>query len=155
MQFPDDHDFCPPTKTRIEIAVSVETQVQTEDHSYSHALFVPTSRVSTAPPQSNSKLSCTFPSMSLPRANYDPRRVFFNPFPEISLGRHRRTIGIYLAGALVRSFFFFSYKCSHPNVSKIIVRARQLDFSRRCHPFRSCKCTMGQGPTPTSPRLFR
>ncbi|KAG6829619.1 hypothetical protein H0H92_004026 [Tricholoma furcatifolium] len=40
--------------------------------------------------------------MSLPRSNYDPRRVFMNPFPElnISLGKHRRTIGVYLAGAL-------------------------------------------------------
>lgn len=38
--------------------------------------------------------------MSLPRANYDPRRVCINPFPDFSLGTHRRTIGIYLAGAL-------------------------------------------------------
>lgn len=40
-------------------------------------------------------------SMSLPRANYDPRRVCLNPFPEFSLGKHRRTVGVYLAGALV------------------------------------------------------
>ncbi|KAG6899916.1 hypothetical protein C0995_004656 [Termitomyces sp. Mi166 len=39
-------------------------------------------------------------TMSLPRSDYDPRRVFVNPFPEISLGRHRRTVGVYLAGAL-------------------------------------------------------
>jgi len=38
--------------------------------------------------------------MSLPRANYDPRRVCLNPFPNITLGKHRRTIGVYLAGAL-------------------------------------------------------
>lgn len=38
--------------------------------------------------------------MSLPRANYDPRRVCLNPFPEVSFGRHRRTLGIYLAGGL-------------------------------------------------------
>ncbi|KAK7447378.1 Vacuolar protein sorting-associated protein 68 [Stygiomarasmius scandens] len=38
--------------------------------------------------------------MSLPRADYDPRRVCINPFPNISLGRHRRTIGVYLAGGL-------------------------------------------------------
>ncbi|PFH48243.1 hypothetical protein AMATHDRAFT_150332 [Amanita thiersii Skay4041] len=38
--------------------------------------------------------------MSLPRANYDPRRVCLNPFPEISLGKYRRTVGIYLAGGL-------------------------------------------------------
>ncbi|KAJ3474843.1 hypothetical protein NLI96_g12223 [Meripilus lineatus] len=38
--------------------------------------------------------------MSLPRHNYDPRRVCINPFPNISLGKHRRTVGIYLAGGL-------------------------------------------------------
>ena len=42
--------------------------------------------------------------MSLPRSNYDPRRVCINPFPAITLGKHRRTIGIYLAGGLVRLF---------------------------------------------------
>ncbi|KAJ8463366.1 hypothetical protein ONZ51_g10301 [Trametes cubensis] len=38
--------------------------------------------------------------MSVPRHNYDPRRVCINPFPNITLGKHRRTIGIYLAGGL-------------------------------------------------------
>ncbi|KII87978.1 hypothetical protein PLICRDRAFT_112370 [Plicaturopsis crispa FD-325 SS-3] len=38
--------------------------------------------------------------MSLPRSNYDPRRVCLNPFPDVNLGKHRRTVGIYLAGAL-------------------------------------------------------
>ena len=42
-----------------------------------------------------------FNQMSLPRSNYDPRRVCLNPFPEITLGKHRRAIGVYLAGALV------------------------------------------------------
>lgn len=41
-------------------------------------------------------------SMSLPRADYDPRRVCLNPFPEFTLGKHKRTIGIYISGALVR-----------------------------------------------------
>ena len=40
--------------------------------------------------------------MSLPRSNYDPRRVCLNPFPNWSLGKHKRTMGIYLAGGLVR-----------------------------------------------------
>jgi hypothetical protein len=40
--------------------------------------------------------------MAVPRANYDPRRVCLNPFPEWTLGKHKRTAGIYLAGALVR-----------------------------------------------------
>ncbi|KIM55268.1 hypothetical protein SCLCIDRAFT_1221307 [Scleroderma citrinum Foug A] len=38
--------------------------------------------------------------MSFPRSNYDPRRVCLNPFPDLNLGKYRRTIGIYLAGAL-------------------------------------------------------
>jgi hypothetical protein len=44
--------------------------------------------------------------MSLPRSDYDPRRVCLNPFPDLNLnfGKHRRTIGIYLAGALVCTF---------------------------------------------------
>jgi len=43
--------------------------------------------------------------MSLPRANYDPRRVCVNPCPNLTpgLGKHKRTVGVYLAGALVRS----------------------------------------------------
>jgi hypothetical protein len=42
-------------------------------------------------------------TMSLPRSDYDPRRVCLNPFPflnNIDLGRHRRTFGVYLAGGL-------------------------------------------------------
>ncbi|CAK5278312.1 unnamed protein product [Mycena citricolor] len=38
--------------------------------------------------------------MSLPQAHYDPRRVCLNPFPNIELGKHRRTLGVYLAGGL-------------------------------------------------------
>ncbi|KAF8918410.1 hypothetical protein CPB85DRAFT_1214097 [Mucidula mucida] len=38
--------------------------------------------------------------MSLPRSDYDPRRVCINPFPEFTLGKHRRTAGVYIAGAL-------------------------------------------------------
>lgn len=42
--------------------------------------------------------------MSLPRADYDPRRVCVNPCPNFTpgLGKHKRTVGVYLAGALVR-----------------------------------------------------
>ncbi|KAI0266208.1 UPF0220-domain-containing protein [Gloeopeniophorella convolvens] len=41
--------------------------------------------------------------MSLPHSDYDPRRVCLNPFPfldNITLGKHRRTAGVYLAGGL-------------------------------------------------------
>ncbi|THH08014.1 hypothetical protein EW145_g2995 [Phellinidium pouzarii] len=40
--------------------------------------------------------------MSLPRSNYDPRRVCLNPFPNLDfhLGKYRRTIGVYIAGGL-------------------------------------------------------
>jgi hypothetical protein len=36
------------------------------------------------------------------RTNYDPRRVCVNPFPDVHLGKHARSVGIYAAGALVR-----------------------------------------------------
>jgi len=38
--------------------------------------------------------------MSLPRADYDPRRVCLNPFPNFAFGKHKRAFGVYLAGAL-------------------------------------------------------
>lgn len=41
------------------------------------------------------------------RADYDPRRVCLNPFPDFNFAKYRRTIGIYLAGALVRCFQIF------------------------------------------------
>ncbi|KAL7413876.1 hypothetical protein BDY24DRAFT_388420 [Mrakia frigida] len=37
--------------------------------------------------------------MSLPRAAYDPRRVFLFDFPKLSLGPKKREIGVYLSGA--------------------------------------------------------
>jgi hypothetical protein len=43
-------------------------------------------------------------TMSLPRSDYDPRRVCLNPFPflsNINIGKHRRAFGVYLAGGLV------------------------------------------------------
>lgn len=48
--------------------------------------------------------------MSLPRADYDPRRVCVNPCPNftLGLGKHKRTVGVYLAGALVRPHPFRS-----------------------------------------------
>ena len=106
MGVPSTYGLFPPHnffKTPIEIAVSVETLIQIEDNHlfHSHAFHSPTSKV--VLPQSEPK-SLLPPGMSLPRANYDPRRVCLNPFPEVSLGRHKRTIGIYLAGALVSPF---------------------------------------------------
>ncbi|KAJ3712660.1 hypothetical protein EV361DRAFT_889228 [Lentinula raphanica] len=38
--------------------------------------------------------------MALPRSSYDPRRVCINPFPNLNLDKYRRTVGVYLAGAL-------------------------------------------------------
>jgi hypothetical protein len=43
-------------------------------------------------------------TMSLPRSDYDPRRVCVNPFPflnNVNLGKQRRTFGVYVAGGLV------------------------------------------------------
>lgn len=59
--------------------------------------------------------------MSLPRSNYDPRRVCLNPFPNlnISFGKHRRTIGVYLAGGLVRL----------PPNSPMVVEANTVNYA--------------------------
>ncbi|KAJ7312239.1 hypothetical protein DFH08DRAFT_927126 [Mycena albidolilacea] len=45
---------------------------------------------------------------SLPPSSYDPRRVCLNPFPDIHFGKHRRTVGVYLAGGLfaLANWFF-------------------------------------------------
>jgi hypothetical protein len=40
--------------------------------------------------------------MSVPRADYDPRRIFLISCPSLPMFKHRRAIGIYTAGALVR-----------------------------------------------------
>ena len=95
-----------------------------------------------------SKSSCSKPStyttllyqMSLPRSNYDPRRVCLNPFPEITLGKHRRAMGVYLAGALV---------CSHVKQSQYaitlmsLVCSCELDVLGCCNSIRACQVTVG------------
>ena len=144
MGVPSTYGFFPPHnffKTPIEIAVSVETLIQIEDNQlfHSHAFHSPTSKV--VLPQSEPKASLP-PCMSLPRANYDPRRVCLNPFPEVSLGRHKRTIGIYLAGALV-SPLTLSHRGaprSHPNIP---VRLGKLDVFRCRHPLRPRTLSLG------------
>lgn len=79
--------------------------------------------------------------MSLPRSDYDPRRVCLNPFPNVELGKHRRTVGIYLAGALVRTPFF-----SSPNLALITrnlpVRPGKLDVPRCSHSLSACAPTL-------------
>lgn len=91
----------------IPLRIQVETQVETDEGRYSHGLPVPwlltvavlTSAIDHHPPLCHPKSI-----MSLPRSNYDPRRVCLNPFPNFDLGKHRRTAGVYLAGALVRFY---------------------------------------------------
>ena len=61
--------------------------------SYHHIVF----KLKTTEDTHNSQLAI----MSLPRSDYDPRRVCLNPFPNFTLGKHKRTMGIYLAGGLV------------------------------------------------------
>ena len=64
-------------------------------------------------------------AMSLPHSSYDPRRVCLNPFPNVSLGKHRRTIGVYLSGALVRR----PHRCNVTLTDRdvYVVRTRELD----------------------------
>lgn len=105
---------------RIEIEVEVETQVKVdysptsvvfEDErpsleTYSHDPSRPFSGTAPLSPRADSYQSSSYPKqhnhiMSLPRSDYDPRRVCVNPCPNFTLGKHRRSIGVYLAGALV------------------------------------------------------
>lgn len=90
----------------LHIAVRVETQVDTDDGIHSHGS---STSFDTAQSEQLSPLLPPQPPrtsfMALPRSNYDPRRVCLNPFPEFTLGKHRRTVGVYLAGALVRTGF--------------------------------------------------
>ena len=119
-------------KSPIEIAVSVETFVQTEDLNqsfHSHG-YSPTASSPQSEPKPSPLSPCT--CMSLPRAHYDPRRVCLNPFPEFSIGKHRRTIGIYAAGALVGFRFLF---CIRSLLSSGIVRPGELDILRRRYSF--------------------
>ena len=110
---------------RIEIEVEVETQVKVDyAHSptsivfederpsletYSHDPSRPFSGTAPLSPRADSYQSSSYLKqhnhiMSLPRSDYDPRRVCVNPCPNLTLGKHRRSIGVYLAGALVRVF---------------------------------------------------
>ena len=107
--------------------------------------------------------------MALPRSNYDPRRVCINPFPNISLGKHRRTIGIYLAGGLVRSAAPLAFRQTdlpafsflHPSRQPVTwftatVCSRELDVPRcrnslRTRPF----AVRGAADSPARPRLLR
>lgn len=40
--------------------------------------------------------------MSVPRAEYDPRRIFVFSCPSLPFFKQRRAVGVYAAGALVR-----------------------------------------------------
>jgi hypothetical protein len=41
--------------------------------------------------------------MSLPHSQYDPRRVCIIPFPTLPFLKHKRALGVYAAGVLVRN----------------------------------------------------
>jgi hypothetical protein len=89
--------------------------------------------------------------MSLPRSDYDPRRVCLNPFPfleNLNVGKHRRTFGVYLAGGLVSASFSFSFSI-FLITNRIPVLTRNLDVPRRRNPLRT------RAPTPQRARLPR
>ena len=93
----------------VPLKIQVETEVQVWEDTPSDSHDLPSTSMSTVtsphPQPTSSHFLPTSSSrtfMSLPRANYDPRRVCLNPFPEFTFGKRRRAIGVYLAGALVR-----------------------------------------------------
>ncbi|KAH0581208.1 hypothetical protein H2248_012326 [Termitomyces sp. 'cryptogamus'] len=96
-----------PIAIRVETQTWVDVDDDCSDHS-SHGPFTVSTvespsqprHPSVSPPPQSATRWLSFSTMTLPRSHYDPRRVFVNPFPEFSLGRHRRTVGVYLAGAL-------------------------------------------------------
>jgi len=99
----DEHCINSRSTLPLRIEVQVETEVQDDDvvNVNSHGSVTtasPPSHPSLLPPTTSTRNESS--TMSLPRSNYDPRRVCLNPFPALSFGKHRRTIGVYLAGAL-------------------------------------------------------
>ncbi|KAG9221528.1 hypothetical protein CCMSSC00406_0009351 [Pleurotus cornucopiae] len=94
--------------TPIEIHVEIEVRRDADDEPADHQRpdvshgpqFGRQSPTSPSLPPQLPLISTNSSIMSLPRSSYDPRRVCLNPFPEFTLGKHRRTIGVYLAGAL-------------------------------------------------------
>lgn len=149
---------------RIEIEVEVETQVKVdysptsvvfEDErpsleTYSHDPSRPFSGTAPLSPRADSYQSSSYPKqhnhiMSLPRSDYDPRRVCVNPCPNFTLGKHRRSIGVYLAGALVRVFLSsknFPVLTSH-TIYLYSVCYCKLDIFGCCCTFGTCKAQVG------------
>lgn len=127
------------------LEISIQVEVEVEEDRPEHHVASPRTAVRTGshllppPPSAHSPLPHT---MSLPRANYDPRRVCLNPFPEFTLGKHRRTVGVYLAGALVRSQTLVS---SHTLFIRFsIVCIRPVDLFRCRSPLRARSCSLGR-----------
>lgn len=89
------------SETPVEIAVRVDVEVHDDED-----LGPLTSATAVGRETSSSQDSSS--NMSLPRADYDPRRVCLNPFPEFRWldSKHRRIAGVYIAGALVRFLTF-------------------------------------------------
>lgn len=134
-----------PIAIRVETRTWVDVDTSSNRNSHGPSTFSTVESPSQShhpdlsPPQSTTRWP-SLSTMSLPRSDYDPRRVFVNPFPEISLGKHRRIVGVYLAGALVSTIIMktcikFKDECQ--------VRVSQLDIPGCCCPVCSCTCSMG------------
>ena len=85
------------------------------------------------------------PTMSLPRSDYDPRRVCLIPFPTVALAQNKRTVGVYVAGALVRFQppMILLVRIAILNLLHYIVRPRKLAFLGCSHPVLSCQTAGG------------
>ncbi|ESK94349.1 hypothetical protein Moror_8214 [Moniliophthora roreri MCA 2997] len=87
----------------VEVQVRVQVEVHGDDDvRQERAIGSHEAAAALAAPRQDpfSSFQSIFPAMSLPRADFDPRRVCLNPFPNLHFGKHRRTIGVYTAGAL-------------------------------------------------------
>ncbi|KAJ7859332.1 hypothetical protein B0H14DRAFT_3864102 [Mycena olivaceomarginata] len=65
----------------------------------------------------------------------------------VQLRVHRRTVGVYLAGGLIRPPSALPYSL-HPSAIPAVVRPRQLALPRRLHPLRPREGALGQPDTP-------
>ena len=117
-----------PQTPAVPVQIQIRTEVVTDEGLYSHGAHSPTSPsgsppLPSQPPPYSTTNRYISSAMSLPRVNYDPRRVCLNPFPEFTLGKHRRTVGVYLAGALVRFLPFSTSATSfdHPPSSRLLI----------------------------------
>ncbi|KAG7094606.1 hypothetical protein E1B28_005430 [Marasmius oreades] len=110
-------DGIPTSPVEVEVQVEVEVHRDGDDiraegegepeiETPSHAAHRPSSGLGCRRVVARSFRQFLSNPMSVPRGEYDPRRVCLHPFPNLDLGKHRRTLGVYVAGGLFALAFW-------------------------------------------------